>query len=228
MAAVGSRFDPLQIQPNSPVCPLIRPRLQVADSDSLPRLVTTAARQALPNCAVNAMRCAAMRCDAMQRPNCRGDSQSVPANRARPPMALPLTRKPGLDAMEQSGSTKGRYCLVQPACLVPSICSVSIWFVGWLDVGRIDVAGSKRAAPLIANLSNHQCERPSIVAMKKGSASRPQQMAAVPNWASFSLPCSADPRSDTVGGGPCSCQTPGRGTNSNTKTQRYYKYTVLL
>lgn len=112
----------------APVCPLIRPRLQVANSDSLPRLVTTAARQALP--IVLSMRCGALRCDAMQRPNCRGGSQSVPANRAHPPMALPLTRKPGLDAMEQSGSTKGRYCLVQPAWLVPSICSVSIWYVG--------------------------------------------------------------------------------------------------
>lgn len=79
------------------------------------------------------------RCDAMQ---CNSASQlprsiAISAERIahNPPMALPLTRKPGLDAMEQSGSSKGRYCLVQPAWLVPSMQLLDLPGC-WLDVGR--------------------------------------------------------------------------------------------
>jgi hypothetical protein len=100
----------------APVCPLIRARLQ----DSRQRQPAKARHDSrATRCrVVQSMRCDAMRCDAVPT---AAEFQSVPTNRARPPTALPLTRKPGLDAMEQSGSCKGRYCLVQPAWLVPSM-----------------------------------------------------------------------------------------------------------
>lgn len=88
----------------------------------------------------------------------------MPTNRAHPPMASPITRKMGLDAMEQSGSSKGRYCLVQPAWLVPSTQRLDLPG-GWLDLAsELTSQGPKgqlpglRAGP-ITNARNEALSR---------------------------------------------------------------------
>lgn len=110
---------------SDPFCPLKDGQIskqQPANSDSPPRLVTIAVRQALRSYAVDAMQCSI---------NCRGVRDQCRRIARTQPMVRPLTRKMGLDAMEQSGSSKGRYCLVQPAWLVPAMQRLDLpgcWF----------------------------------------------------------------------------------------------------